>query len=922
MIICSWNVRGLNAPSKVVEVRRFLQKNNVDVVALVETRVREINVKKVQNKLGGEWKWEMNYSCSPKGRIWVGWRHSLITYHVVNKTYQFIHGVICTKTGLTSAEFTAVYGLHTIEHRKPLWVDLVNTADNETRDFERCIDAAGLAELKSCGHFFSWSNKGQGDLRISSRIDRALGCAAWHTVFDDAVVDHLNPGLSDHSPLVLTCKMEDHSKGRPFRLFNYMADHPSFNQVVQDGWKVNIQGTAMHQLAATPTDTDLQCYEGEYTRNSIDLLYDTAGKKLVTTEEIQKEICVFYKELVGSATDNLVGIDLDVVRKGNQLTADATQGLVVPVTNDEIDVSLAAVKEFFDTGKMLRKINNTSVTLIPKVQNATSIKDFRPIACCSIVYKLISKILTSRMQVVIGDVIRNAQSGFIPGRNISGNILLASELVKCYSRKYISPRCMIKVDLKKAYDSIEWHFLKKMLQELGFSSKFVNWIMQCLYSVSYSILVNGAPTSPIPAKKGDKHFKYHPRCKKLNITHMMFADDLLMFSRADIPSVTALFGAFTKFSLDSGLLANLHKSEVYTAGIPDDMSDQIVEQIGIPKGNLFADCKPLIEKIVDRVRSWTAKFLSYAGRLQLIKSVLFGIQMYWSQIFVMPKKVMKEIQRICRCFLWTGSDLGSKKAPVVWEQMCFPKSCGGWNLTNLVIWNKATVVKHLWALSMKQDRPWVKWIHIYYVKNQNFWSMPVPNGLTWSLRKIWHSRDMVMQVGTFDQFTYASKFKINKMYKYLHDIGGHVSWKRIICNSKATPKAAFIVWLALHKRLPTKDRLRGWGMNISSTCELCQAADESLDHLFFDCSVSKEVRSGVLQHLGVSRLVMQWELEVQWCSVKSRSTKEADIRRSIAFSETVYALWLQRNANLFKNKLDSIDCIVRRILFIVACRCE
>ncbi|XP_056695746.1 uncharacterized protein [Spinacia oleracea] len=411
MIICSWNVRGLNAPSKVVEVRRFLQKNEIDVVALVETRV-------------------------------------------VNKTDQFIHGVICTKTGLTTFEFTAVYGLHTIDHRKPLWVDLVNIAstvskpwllmgdfnsvlysgdringsqvqDSETRDFEGCIDAAGLAELKSCGHFFSWSNKGQGDRGISSRIDRALGCAAWHTVFDGAIVDYLNPGISDHSPLVLTCNAEDHSKGRPFRFFNYMAGHPSFTQVVQDGWKVNIHGTAMYQvwqklkcvkqglktlhkkefarleeridnirtdldgiqhlLAATPTDSELQVNEKKqlellkkflgiqesayrqksriqwlktgdsnskfffsamkerYTRNSIDLLYDTAGRKLVTTEEIQKEICDFYKELVGSAADNLVGIDLDVVRKGNQLTANAAQGLVVPVTNEEIDVALAGI---------------------------------------------------------------------------------------------------------------------------------------------------------------------------------------------------------------------------------------------------------------------------------------------------------------------------------------------------------------------------------------------------------------------------------------------------------------------------------------------------------------------------------------------------------------------------------------------------
>ncbi|XP_056697933.1 uncharacterized protein [Spinacia oleracea] len=116
--------------------------------------------------------------------------------------------------------------------------------------------------------------------------------------------------------------------------------------------------------------------------------------------------------------------------------------------------------------------------------------------------------------------------------------------------------------------------------------------------------------------------------------------------------------------------------------------------------------------------------------------------------------------------------------------------------------------------------------------------------------------------------------------------------------------------------------MRGWGINIAGLCELCQAADESLEHLFFDCYFSKEVWGGVLQHMEVNRSVMQWDLEVQWCSVKSRSTKAADTRRSIAFAETVYALWLQRNAKIFKNKTDSVDCIIRRILFIVACRYE
>lgn len=252
---------------------------------------------------------------------------------------------------------------------------------------------------------------------------------------------------------------------------------------------------------------------------------------------------------------------------------------------------------------------------------------------------------------------------------------------------------MIKVYLKKACDSLDWPLMQTMFQEFGLPAKFVYWVTKCLSTVSYFILVNGFPTTPIPAKKGGlrqgdpmspylfalgmeylsrclstvssaRCFNHHRRCKKLEITHMMFADNLLMFARADVPYVTALLGAFTKFSSASGLSANLHKSEVYTVGVSDDVSSQIVNEIGIQKGCFpfrylgvplttrklsFADCKPLIERTISTIKSWSTRFLSYAGRLQLVKSVLFGMQLYWCQIFLMPKKVMKEIQKICRC---------------------------------------------------------------------------------------------------------------------------------------------------------------------------------------------------------------------------------------------------------------------------------
>lgn len=130
-----------------------------------------------------------------------------------------------------------------------------------------------------------------------------------------------------------------------------------------------------------------------------------------------------------------------------------------------------------------------------------------------------------------------------------------------------------------------------MMLELGFPEEFTSWVMSCVRIVSYSVMINGVPSEPFPAQKGlrqgdpmspflfaigmehlsrclgelkhDANFNFHLRCEKLAITHMMFADDLIMFSRADPISVQLLYQAFMKFFLASSLAANISKSLVY-----------------------------------------------------------------------------------------------------------------------------------------------------------------------------------------------------------------------------------------------------------------------------------------------------------------------------------------------------------------------
>ena len=96
-----------------------------------------------------------------------------------------------------------------------------------------------------------------------------------------------------------------------------------------------------------------------------------------------------------------------------------------------------SIKEFFSSGKLLKEVNTTILTLIPKVSNPKYVTEFRPIACCNVLYKCISKILTNRMKTSLDKLVNLNQSAFIQGRSIQDKILLTQELLKGYNRKVV-----------------------------------------------------------------------------------------------------------------------------------------------------------------------------------------------------------------------------------------------------------------------------------------------------------------------------------------------------------------------------------------------------------------------------------------------------------------------------------------------------
>ncbi|GKC74670.1 RNA-directed DNA polymerase, eukaryota [Tanacetum coccineum] len=611
---------------------------------------------------------------------------------------------------------------------------------------------------------------------------------------------------------------------------------------------------------------------------------------------------------------------------------------------DIIEKDVVDVVSFFFTEGMFAKGRNASfIALIPKIQDAKVVKDFRPISLIGSLYKIIAKILANHLVMVLGDLVSEVQSAFIANRQILDGPFILNELIQwCKSKK--KQTMIFKIDFEKAYDLVRWDYLDDVLEKFGFGSKWRGWIYNCLHSSKGSILVNGSPTDEFHFRRGLK------QDEPLSLFLFILVMESLHLS----------FQNVVDEGLFKGLRMNLQKSKLLGIAVEDEKVSRAVMKmgcctlktpfsyLGIKVGGMMTRIKSwdeIVAKLHSRLSKWKLKTLSIRGRLTLLQSVLGSTPIYYMSMFKVPSQVLKCLEDI--------------------------RHKGGLGVSSLFALNRALLLKWVWRFRYDRNSLWTRFIKALYgnsgsietpskvaysstwlnivtkfsmLKNQgmdllSFMKKKVGDGqdtfflggadkmnhnvLGFSLRRaprdgveMEQFRDMIAILegvelpAMHDRWIWSlvgsGEFSVASARKFIddHRLTGSPHKTRWV---KVVPiKINVMAWKVRFDFLPTRLNLSRRGLELQSIlCPNCNKEVESTSHIFFACSMVRDL---------YRKIASWWELSysefdsyddwLDWFQVLRLHSKHRDMLEGV-FYAMWWLVWNFRNKSLFDSRSPS-----------------
>ncbi|VFQ93666.1 unnamed protein product [Cuscuta campestris] len=474
---------------------------------------------------------------------------------------------------------------------------------------------------------------------------------------------------------------------------------------------------------------------------------------------------------------------------------------------EQIKVDCTKVVQEFFLGIPIPKIcAQTTIILIPKKENSQSCEDYRPICLSNFCCKIFSKILSQRLSSILPRLISPEQGGFVKGRVI-------------HDQETLSP-------------------LSPLLFILA-SEAFSRTIKKETTSGALSPYYLGRHYTPI--------------------THLAFADDLILFTKGDSPTVTSIKLLLSDYEDCSGQQINRGKCSFYIPKkTPLATQRRIQTILGMNKGilpfkylgiqihhgiNRKPYCNDILNLFDSKLKGWYHKLLSQSGRLTLIKHVLNTMPLHMLGCSKLPKSIIKCLHSKMNNFLW-GHDKDNKKYHwSSWEKLCFPKDEGGLGITDLNTLQLAYGFKMWWTYT-QNNFLWANFMRARYPRGLSI-APKIIDSVYWKrLYEVNSMEDNHLSIDTQGRILWHNGevgFSLKKAKNSLREKQPNHPFTKLSWNSKQSPKHSIFLWKLCFGYLPLPHSLTRLGFQLPSVCFLCRNSDETTTHLFRNCPFSNQI---------------------------------------------------------------------------------
>ena len=608
---------------------------------------------------------------------------------------------------------------------------------------------------------------------------------------------------------------------------------------------------------------------------------------------------------------------------------------------------LAVFKDLEGLDRLPDSFRSGIVTLLYKKGDKTDLKNWRPITLLNVDCKLFSKLLTSRMSMVLGEVIHPDQTCALPGRRITDNLILIRDTI-CYARDRNMRLLILNLDFEKAFDRVSHQYLFKVLLKLGFPGRFIAWVGLLYRDITSRFVVSGHLTNAVDIRCGVRQgcplspllyiaaieplaqiLRRDQWIKGVSIPGsggdtakcFLYMDDVIVLC-TDLTAVNRTLDLTDYYGRASGAKLNRNKSqaqfygpwrETDVTGLPLTVTQTDLKILGVKfdrQGEGTTNWPDLVGRVRQRLGYWGLRRLTMEGKVLIIKAVILPLLLSVSSVFMPPKRVILDLERAIFYFVW-----GSKWERLRREVMKKPKEKGDKGVPDLVLFLGSLYttlhIRYATAPSSKHKttvmtRYWMG----SYLRRLNLLPVDLRVPVSFNLPPTHEVIKTFLQHFNLEQedvdvlSKHRSLISLVQEREAVSPIRGlsigepEAVWRKV--NHPALPnRLRDLSWMAAHDILPVRSVMHSRGMATHSICPRpgC-GAQETVRHVLWECrgAVDQWATAGSLifprtRPVGV---VLTAQL-VLYGVGQQRLTKAQNIKLWLTLAAIKDAIWTTRN---------------------------